>query len=1035
MLSCCFINIYICNPSGKKRLFSVYNYKIKHKMNRKLLFIWIMILMSATAFAQQGITISGVITEKGTGEPVIGATVMIKGQPGVGTVTNIDGEYALNNVPSDAVLTFSFVGMKTIEIPVNGQHKINVVLEEDSKLIDEVVVVGYGVQRKSDLTGAVGSVKSEELQKGSSANVANALQGKVSGVIVSSYGAPGSQPEVKIRGIGTTNNSSPLYVVDGMFMNDISFLNAHDIQSMEVLKDASATAIYGSRGANGVIIVTTKRGVKGKPTITISGSEGFQIASDRLKMADASQYAQLLNEALINSGGEAKYDDPSSLGKGTNWFDEIFRTASVRDYQIGLNGGSEDVRYNLSAGFFQQQGVIKKNDYQRFTLRLNNDYKLSDKLTIGHNLSAAFSRKSDENTGVVGQAYRLSPVITPYDKDGNFSDSQNSSTGNPLATLAYMNNDQWDERIAGSAYLNWNVVKGLNFKTSLGIDYLNSRARTFTPKYYVSATQKNEVNELSKSWSRDFTWLWENTLTYDLNINDNHRLNLLGGITAQRRQFELLGGSGRDFISQNENYWYLDQASQDSKTAFNNGYSESIMSYLFRANYTLMDRYLFTASVRADGSSKFGPENRWGYFPSLAAGWRVTEESFLKDRFSWLSNLKLRASWGQIGNDKIGNYKYYALANINPDYDGVFNGIFYPGGTITSLYNRSVHWERSEQYDLGFDLGLFDNRLTLELDYYNRDTRDMLVTVDVPGAVGMSPVETNVGAVRNRGVDFSLNWQHSVKDFNYSVRFTGTTINNKVISLGGKRIPKGEIGSGRLVSMTEEGKSIGYFYGYKTAGIFQSQAEIDQYNQMAADKTQNPGQKYQNNVAAGDLIYTDVDGNGYIDDKDRTYLGSPIPKFVGGLGFSADWHGFDLSVDFQGNFGNKIYNAKQNERYSGSDNWDVSFMDRWTPGNTNTNIPRMTLEGNNYLVSDRYVENGSYVKLQNVELGYTFPKAWIQRIGLQKLRLFASGSNLLYFTKYKGFTPEVAGSAMEAGIDRTVYPVTSGARFGLNITL
>lgn len=1001
---------------------------------KKQILTWMLALVSVTLLAQGNITVSGVVTEEGTGEAVIGATVMMKGQS-IGTVTDVHGNYTLKNVPSDVVLSYSFVGMKSVEIPVNGRSKINVILEPDSRLIDEVVVVGYGVQRKSDLTGAVGSVKSADLQKTSAANVANALQGKVSGVMVSSYGAPGSQPEVKIRGIGTTNNSSPLYVVDGMFMNDISFLNSHDIQSMEVLKDASATAIYGSRGANGVVIVTTKRGVKGKPVVTITGSEGLQMAGDRLKMADASEYAQLLNEALIHSGGTAQYDDPATLGRGTKWFDQIFRTASVRDYQIGLNGGSETVNYNLSVGFFQQKGVIKRNDYQRLTLRLNNDYKLGEKVTIGHNISAAFSRKRNEDTGVVGQAYRLSPVITPFDKDGNFSDSQNSSTGNPLATLAYLNTDNWDNRLAGSAFLNWNVVRGLSFKTSLGVDYLTTRARRFTPEFHVSTTQKNDINELSKTWARDYTWLWENTLTYDAMLNEIHRINLLGGVTSQKRKYEQLGGSGRDLFSANENYWYLDQTSKDSRTALNNGYSETILSYLFRVNYSLMDRYLFTASFRADGSSKFGPDNRWGYFPSVAAGWRLTEESWLKDRFSWLNNLKLRASWGQIGNDKIGNYKYYALANINSDYDGVFNGIYYPGGTITSLYNRAVHWERSEQYDLGFDLGLFDNRLTLEFDYYNRDTRDMLVTVDVPGAVGLSPVETNVGAVRNRGVDFSLAWQQTVNDFNYTFRFTGTSIHNQVQQLGGKRIPKGDIGGGKLASMTEEGKSIGHFYGYKTAGIFQSQDEIDRYNAMAAEKTGNPGQKYQNNVGEGDLIYQDMDGNGYVDDKDRTDIGSPIPKFIGGLGFSADWKGVDLSIDFQGNFGNKILNAKQIERYSGSDNWDRSFLDRWTEDNRNTSIPRMTLDGNNYLVSDRYVENGSYAKLQNIEIGYTFPRAMMQKIGLQKLRLFITGNNLFYITKYRGFTPEITGNALEAGIDRTVYPVTSSCRIGLNITL
>ena len=992
------------------------------------------LLVAGIACGQSMVTVTGQVTETGVGEPVIGATVAIKGQA-VGTVTDVNGFYTLKDVPSDAVLVFSFVGMKPVEQAVNGRTVINVQMAEDSKLIDEVVVVGYGVQRKSDLTGAVASVKSDELQKTAVANVANALQGRVSGVMVASNGTPGSEPEVKIRGIGTTNNSSPLYVVDGMFVNDIGFLNSHDIASMEVLKDASATAIYGSRGANGVIIVTTKQGGKGKPVLTVTGSEGFQVVSDRLKMCNAEQYAQLLNEALVNTGNQPKYDDPGALGKGTNWFNKIFRVASVRDYQVALNGGSEGVSYNLSIGFFQQKGVIKRNGYHRLTLRLNNEYRPLERVTIGHSLSAAFSLKSNDDPAVVGQAYRLSPIIRPYNENGDFSDSENASTGNPLATLAYLNNNTRDDRVAGSVWMTWEIIQGLSFRTNFGIDYLNRRERIFRPEFYVSSTQKNEQNELNKNWSRDFTWLWENTLTYDVTLKDIHRLNLLGGITAQKRQFELLGGSGRDLFSQNNSYLYLDQTSKGSRSAVNNGYSESIFSYLFRANYTLMDRYLFTFSFRADGSSKFGPDHRWGYFPSLALGWRMTEEEFLKGRFTWLNNLKIRGSWGQIGNDKIGNYKYYALANIDPVYDAVFNSIYYSGGTITSLYNRSVHWERSEQFDVGFDLGVLDNRLTVEFDFYNRKTKDMLVTVDVPGSVGLSPVETNVGSVTNRGVDFTINWQQSIRDFNYSVRFTGTTIYNRVGKLGGMRIPKGDIGSGRLISMTEEGKSIGYFYGYKVAGIFQSPEEISQYNAMAAAASGNPDQKYQYNVAPGDLIYHDLDGNGYVDDKDRTDIGSPIPKFIGGLGISMDWKGIDFSLDFQGNFGNKIFNAKQIERYSGADNWDRTFLGRWREDHRNTSVPRMTFEGNNYFVSSRYVENGSYVKLQNLELGYTFPQYMVQKLHLQKLRVFFSGNNLFYITKYHGFTPEITGSALEAGIDRTIYPVTASCRFGVNITL
>lgn len=997
-------------------------------------FLGLILLLMNIARGQDVITVSGQVTEKSTGEPIIGATVVIKGQT-VGTVTDLDGYYKLSDVPVDATLGFSFVGMKPLELPVNGRSVINVEMEDDSKLIDEVVVIGYGVQRKSDLTGAVATLKSDELQKVSVANVANALQGRVSGVMVSSRGAPGSEPEVKIRGIGTTNNSSPLYVVDGMLVNDIGFLNSHDIQSMEVLKDASATAIYGSRGANGVIIITTRQGVTGKPVITITGSEGFQIASDRLKMANAWQYAELLNEALVNSGDKPAYQHPELLGKGTDWFDEIFRVASVRDYVIGLNGGSENVRYNLSVGFFQQKGVIKRNDYHRLTVRLNNEYKLGEQVTVGHNISTAFSLRSDENTDVVGQAYRLSPVIKPYTADGEFSDSQNSSTGNPLATLAYLNNDVWDNRVIGSAWLGWEIIEGLNFRTSFGVDYLNRRERVFTPTYYVSSSQKNEQNELRKNWSRDFTWLWENTLTYDITFKDIHRLNVLGGITSQKRTFELLGGSGRDLFSEQESYWYLDQTSKGSRNAENNGYSETMMSYLFRANYTLMERYLFTFSFRADGSSKFGPDDRWGYFPSFALGWRMTEEEFLKGRFEWLNNLKLRGSWGQIGNDKIGNYKYYALANINSDYDAVFNGVYHNGGTVTSLYNRSVHWERSEQYDIGFDLSVLNNRLSVEFDYYNRKTKDMLVTVSVPGAVGLTPVETNVGTVNNRGVDFTITWQHQIREVNYSLRFTGTSIHNRVKKLGGMRIFNGNVGNSRLVTLTEEGESIGFFYGLKTIGIFQSQEEIDRYNAIAAEKTGNPGQKYQENVAPGDLIYADINDDGYITDGDRTKIGSPIPKFIGGLGFTLDWKGIDFSFDLQGNFGNKIFNAKQIERYSGYDNWDTSFLDRWTENNRNTNVPRMTLAGNNYLVSSRYVENGSYVKLQNLELGYTFPDHITQKLKLQKLRVFFNGNNLFYITKYHGFTPEITGSSLEAGIDRTVYPVTSTCRFGLNITL
>ena len=988
--------------------------------------------------------------------PIIGATVKVKGTKNA-AVTDMDGNYTLN-VAAGQTVEVSYVGYLTKSFKVGGQNKYDITLTEDNNNLQEVVVVGYGTMKKSDLAGASASMDEKTLKQTPITNVDQAFQGKISGVnAVQTSGQPGSAVAVSVRGIATINaNSEPLYVVDGVIFNSqsnsgaslglgdklgngshsavspLSLINPSDIVSMEVLKDASATAMYGSRGANGVIIVTTKQGAEGKAQVNITASEGFQFQnSGKFEMCTASEYAMLQNEANlnINPDGGLVYDDPASFGKGTNWFDEIFRVASVRDYQVAVSGGTEKVRYNLSAGYFQQDGIIKENSYDRFTLRANNSYKINKHLTIGHNLSASFSHTKNENKGVVKSAYKLSPIITPYDENGNFSDPQVASTANPLATLHYMNSDNWKDRIVGSAFLNWEVIKGLNFKTSLGIDYINGRSRNFTPKYYISEYQKVDENSLSKTWTRDFTWLWENILTYDWQINDKNRLNLLGGITAQKYTNEKLGGSGRNFFSEVEDYWYLDQSSSDTRGLENNGKHEAMMSYLFRANYALMDRYLLTASIRADGSSKFGPDNRWGYFPSVAAGWRISEEAFIKDNVEWLSNLKIRGSWGQIGNDKIGNDKYYALANVDPTYDAVFGGDYYSGGTVTSLYNTQIHWERSEQLDLGFDLGLFNNRFSLEFDYYRRDTKEMLVNVDVPASVGLASVETNVGSVRNSGLDFTVKWEDSFKDFRYGIRLTGTTIKNEVTNLGGKRITSGDIGSGKSVHMTEEGMPIKYFYGYKTIGIFQSNEEIEQYNAMAAAASGDAKKKYQANVAPGDLIYADTDGNGYITAEDRTDLGSPTPKFIGGLGITAAWKGFDLSIDLQGNFGNKIYNAKQAERNAGVDNWDRSFLDRWTENNRNTSIPRMTFEGNNYFVSDRYVESGNYVKLQTVELGYTFPKNLMQKVHIQNLRLYFSGNNLLYFTNYNGFTPEILG-----GLDRDIYPITATCRFGLNLT-
>jgi TonB-linked SusC/RagA family outer membrane protein len=977
--------------------------------------------------------VSGKVTDSsGVGLP--GVTVFVKGTT-TGTITDGNGNYSLAKVPSDAILVFSFVGMKTQEIPVAGQPVINLSMTEEQIDIEEIVAIGYGVQRKSDITGAIASIKSDELLKTNTANVMDAIQGKVSGVMVEANGAPGSSPIINIRGIGTTNDSSPLFVVDGMLLSDISYLNNNDIESMEVLKDASSTAIYGSRGANGVILITTKKGKEGHFSVNLKANQGVQFQNSPFEVCNAAEYGQLLNEALVNSGSPKKFEDPESLGKGTNWLDEAFRNAPVHDYQLSMNGGTNKVLYNISIGNFHQDGIVKKNSFDRTTIRLNNIYKLSDKLTVGHNISGSFSTTKNENTGVITAAYRSSPALTVYDSEGNFTSPSSASSSNLVATLKYLDTRSKTERLVGNSYLEWEIINGLQFKSNFGIDLNYVMGRTYSPKYFISDYQKNLENSLSKTWTRHFTWLWENTVSWDKTFSDIHRLNVLGGITAQNYDRETLGASGRNFFTDDPNYTYVDQAAADSKSGTNNASSESIASYLFRVNYALKDRYLLTATFRADGSSKFGPDNRWGYFPSAAAGWRISEEDFIRNNFPWLNNLKIRGSWGQIGNDKIANYQYAGVANMASTFDAVFNGIYYPGGTITSLYNRAIHWEASEQTDLGMDISVLKNKLTAEIDYYIRDTKDMLVTVNVPAQVGLSAVDTNVGEVRNKGFDFTLRWNHSVKDFTYNIRFTGTTIKNEVTKLG-KDIPKGDVGSGLLVTMTREGYPIGSFYGYETIGIFQSPDEIDYYNSLPTTQ----GQKYQNfsgpAVAPGDLIYADLDGDGMVRAaQDRTFIGNPTPDFIGGLNISMEWRGFDLSFDFQGTFGNDIFNSKIFERYGGDDNYSRAFLDRWTTENTNTDIPRMTTGGNNYQISSRWLQDGSYIKLQTAELGYTLPKSVLNRLKIQNARVYVSGNNLFYITDYDGLTPEISKSNnLERGIDRAIYPVTSSARFGINLT-
>lgn len=974
-------------------------------------------------------TLSGSVKDA-SGVALPGVHVMVKGAKG-GAVTDAEGKFSIAANGETPVLSFSLLGYASQDVAATGAGPVHVTLALQPVGLQDIVVVGYGVQRKSDVTGAVTTIKAAEITKIGGSNAAEALQGKAPGVQILNVGAPGSAPIVRVRGIGTNGDPNPLYVVDGMFVADIQYLNSHDIASIEILKDASATAIYGSRGANGVILVTTKKGKSGKPIVNLSGSEGFQFLTRKYETANASEYAQLQN--MIT--GTNTYPDPKSLGKGTDWLKETTQKGAVRDYQVSVAGGSDNVNYNVSAGYFQQKGVMKFTDYDRFTLRSNNEYKLSNKLRIGHNLSMSSSNGTGvgSSTGLrmFNALVRISPLISVYNDKGEFNPGQDPDIINPYATLYYgkdANNKSL--RFVGNGWLNYDILPGLVFRSSYGIDYQYDRFHYFEPAYNISSpNQIHAVNSLTENHVNAKTWLWENTLTYDKQLGRNHHINLLGGITSQDGTYNKLEGVGLGLAFDSPDYQYLGAVPAGNLSVTSQAYDESMLSYLFRANYSYKDRYLFTGTFRADGSSKFGPNNRYGYFPSLALGWRISEENFLKGS-TWVNNLKLRASWGQVGNNKIPNYIAYSTVIQDPVYNALFNGKYYTNGSVTNSSNPNIKWERTEQTDLGLEFGTLNKRLNVEVDVFNRDTKDLLLIIPMPGgSTGISPTYSNVGSVRNRGIEFMVDWNDRAGDFSYGVRLTGSTYKNTVLDFGGQIITGNQFMSAS-VHRGEKGQPLGYFYGYKTIGIFQSTEEIAEYN-----KKNTAGRAYQDNAKPGDLIYADTDGNGYITGNDQTNIGSPHPKFIGGLTFTAAYKGFDISLDLMGSFGAKIYNTALNQISSTNTNLNKEWLNAWTPENKSTTMPRLAANTSNSWGSSFNVQDGTYGKIRNVELGYSMNSEMLKKAKISNLRLYINLTNPVYFTRYKGFSPEVANAnVMEMGTDFSTYPVSGTARVGLNMS-
>ncbi len=990
------------------------------------------LLIAFVFFAQTGLAqkaIAGMVYDAKTNEPIPGASIVVKNTT-QGTVSDIDGKYQLNVSPK-ATLVVSFVGYTTQEVFLADQpasvNLFDVAMQQDDQLLKETVVVGYGTQRKSDLTGAISSVKGKDLQGISSGSVDQLLEGKISGVQVTpTSGRPGASAIIRVRGVGTLNDASPLFVVDGLLMNDISFLNNNDIESVETLKDASATAIYGSRGANGVIIITTKKGTKnsGKTTFTLNSYYGQQQLSKKIGLANATEYATLANEVLANLSPPQPpvFKDPVSFGVGTDWQNVIFQKAPIQNVNLSASGATDKMSYYISGDYFYQGGIVVGGDYQRLSLRLNNEYKLTDAVKLGNSL--VFSNTSGINAAdVIYNAYYADPTVAARDSNNTYGNTGNkSSVANPAAQIDYNKNAQSGYRALGNFYISIDFLKHFTFKTSVGLDLAYNQGKSFTPVFHVSPQQYNDINQLNLDQSKSINTLWENTLSYD-NTFGKHRINVLVGYTSQTTNTERYGGSRKSLPGETPDFWYLDPGDPNSQTNFNSADPSSILSYLGRVNYTFNNKYLFTASVRRDGSSKFGVNNRYGNFPSFALGWRVKEEDFLKN-VNWIDNLKLRASYGVIGNEKIGTNKGRPLIdnNLNPVFGNP--SVINIGATATTLPNPDIKWESTAQTDVGLEMAFFRNRLTAEIDYYQRTTDGILIAVPIPLYVGTATFPTvNAAKVENKGIDLTLGWRDKIGDFGYNIGIIGSTVNNKVLALGQGNTELLFLGNIFTLTRTSIGSSIGEFFGYKTLGVLQNAGDTKNYPIVKGE-------------VPGDLRFQDTNGDGVIDAKDRVNLGSPIPNLIYSFNLGMNYKGFDATVFFSGVSGNKILNYKKMLRFN-TPNFESSTLNRWTGEGTSTSEPRVTNGGVDYSMSDRFLSDGSFLSLRNVQLGYTLTGIG-KATGISSVRVYVAGTNLVMWSNYTGFTPQVTNSGdannpLSTGIDGGVYPVAKTYTVGLNV--
>ncbi len=1006
-------------------------------MMPKLLFFKLLFLVCISTYGQR--TVQGTVTSKDDGQPIPGVNVVVQGTT-TGTATDVDGKFSLSLPPGQNTLNFSFLGYVTQTITVGEQSVIDIALATDTQTLEEVVVVGYGVQKKSDITGSTATVGGAELIRQPVLTATQAMQGKVAGVQIISSGQPGSSPQIRIRGVGTTlSGTTSLYVVDGVLTDDISNINTADIVDMNILKDASSAAIYGSRGANGVIIITTKRGSNGKLKIDYNNNIGIRQAANLVQMANSREYSNYVQAATGSAPATSSYD--------TDWYKTILRNAWQQSHNLSLSAGTDKSTYLFNVGYLDDNGIVVDNSFKRFTMRLNNEYKITDQVKFG--LQSSYANSINQNGfnninidaygnvgSVYNDAYRAAPFIADIvdGRYGNTSAYQN--VGNPLLDIKNNSIKVKEDRFQGSSFLEVKPLPWLTLRSSIGADLRNTLSRAYNYQFKNDETtflvsggnQQNTLSNLSVRNNQSFRWVFDNTFTIAKTFG-KHDIVFLGGTTAEKYKFNSFSASRKD-VPADPDLWYLNVGDANTSTNDASGDAWSRNSYLARLNYSYDGKYLLTATVRRDGSSRLPGKNRWQQYPSFGVGWILSRESFMQAQ-TVFDLLKLRASYGKVGNDQIPTDSYIKTVALNLPY--AFNGSTSPatnGAQINQFKDPNITWETTEEYDVAIEFGIIQSKLTGEVNYYNKKVNNALINKPILYTVldADHQVLTNAAVITNKGVEVVLNWKDKINEnLSYNVSANATFNKNNVVSLnGGLPVQGGGIGAAQgFVTNTDVGHAVGSFYVLKKLGVFNTDAE-------AAEYVSSSGKQIQPTAKAGDFKYEDVNDDGVIDNKDKQYFGSYQPVAYFGVNLGVNYKRWDFSMSIYGNIGNKVYNGKKAVRVLGTDNVEKDMVyKRWTPANRSQDEPGANT--GNLLASDYFVESGSFARINNLTVGYTIPSESLERFKITSFRVYATSQNLFTYKKYSGFTSELPGDVINSGIELSAYPTTRTIAMGVNI--